>query len=65
MHDAKTIREAIDAIVTHARSARHSERRYCPVAVDRTAAKPALSDAEGESRAGQSVARRIGGIAHP
>ncbi len=59
-----TVREAIDATVSHDRS--HSERQPRCVAVDRTFAKPALSEVEGESRAGQSVARRMGGMeAHP
>jgi len=54
VHDAKTIREAIDAIVTHGRSACRSERPPRPVAAGRTAAKPALSDAEGESGWGRA-----------
>ena len=45
-----TIREAID-------TACHSERPPRSVAAVRIAAKPALSDAEGESWAGQTVAR--------
>ncbi len=53
-----TIREAIDLIVSHGRSARHSERPARCVAADRIFAKPALSDAEGESWAGKTPARR-------
>ena len=52
------IGEVIGAIVTHARPACHSERRQRPVAAGRAAAKPALSDAEGESWVGKTPARR-------
>jgi hypothetical protein len=51
------IREAIDAIVSHGYPACHSERPSLRVAVDRIFAK--------ESWAGQTVARRIGGMEHP
>ncbi len=47
------IREAIDAIVTHARSVCRSERRQRAVAVDRIFAK--------ESWVGQTPARSMGG----
>ncbi len=58
-----TIREAIDAIVSHGRRPTcHSERPAVCVAVDRIFAKPALSDAEGESWVGQGVASRTGGM---
>jgi hypothetical protein len=54
-----TIREAIDAIVSHGRRRPcHSERPPRIVAADRIFAKPALSDAEGEPWVGQTIARR-------
>ncbi len=49
-----TIREAIDAIVSHGRSTRHSERPACCAAVDRIFAK--------ESGVGQGAVRGIGSL---
>ncbi len=49
-----TIREAIDLIVSHGRSTRHSERPPRIVAADRIFAK--------ESGVGQSGARGIGSL---
>ena len=53
-----TIREAINTIVSHGRPTCHSERPAVCVTVDRVFAKPALSEAEGESWVGETPARR-------
>ena len=60
-----TIREAIDLLVSHGRSRRpacRSERPPRVVAADHIIAKPALSEAEGESWAGRTIARGTGGL---